>query len=261
MSPLHAVFEQPQIQPLRWRIVRVPNCGSGGSGAWLGCARGVARDMLRGLGHAFTPEPAAFAVGRACAACSAAGHPFAQMLAPAIPQQLTLCPAPRPIPHPPTAEAPTPSRVYVHNLPWSLTNEELAQHMSQAGTVRYASIMTTADGRSKVRRREGLSAAHAGVQGTRCSPIPCCATAAREPGVNLRCAAPPVLAAAQWCMREISPARAAHTPPCPLSCAPLILSPHNAGLRVSIPASCNRIRIRLCGRRLGAHWRDTASRG
>ena len=49
----------------------------------------------------------------------------------------------------PAADAPTPSRVYVHNLPWSLTNEELANHMSAAGTVRYASIMVTAEGRSK----------------------------------------------------------------------------------------------------------------
>lgn len=67
--------------------------------------------------------------------------------------------SPPPTPHPrapplspnplPTAEVPTPSRVYVHNLPWSLTNEELAAHMSSVGTVRYASIMTTTDGRSK----------------------------------------------------------------------------------------------------------------
>ena len=49
----------------------------------------------------------------------------------------------------PADDAPTPSRVYVHNLPWSLTNEELAAHMSSVGTVRYASIMTTTDGRSK----------------------------------------------------------------------------------------------------------------
>lgn len=39
--------------------------------------------------------------------------------------------------------------VYVSNLPWDLTNPELAAHMSAAGMVRYASIMTHPDGRSK----------------------------------------------------------------------------------------------------------------
>ena len=43
------------------------------------------------------------------------------------------------------------ARVYVHNLPWALTNEGLALHMSRCGVVRFASIMTAADGRSKVR--------------------------------------------------------------------------------------------------------------
>jgi hypothetical protein len=41
------------------------------------------------------------------------------------------------------------TRVYVHNLPWQLTNDELLAHMSTAGTVRSANIMTRHDGRSK----------------------------------------------------------------------------------------------------------------
>lgn len=49
----------------------------------------------------------------------------------------------------PEAAPPAPNRVYVHNLPWDLSNEELAGHMNAAGTVRYASIMTLNDGRSK----------------------------------------------------------------------------------------------------------------
>lgn len=41
------------------------------------------------------------------------------------------------------------NRVYIHNLPWTLTNAQLAEQLSSAGTVRYASIMTHPDGRSK----------------------------------------------------------------------------------------------------------------
>lgn len=41
------------------------------------------------------------------------------------------------------------NRVYIHNLPWTLTNAQLAEQLSTAGTVRYASIMVHPDGRSK----------------------------------------------------------------------------------------------------------------
>lgn len=41
------------------------------------------------------------------------------------------------------------ARVYVHNLPWDTTNEQLANFMSSAGAVKMASIMTRRDGRSK----------------------------------------------------------------------------------------------------------------
>lgn len=42
------------------------------------------------------------------------------------------------------------TRLYTHNLPWALTNEELAAHFATAGEVKYASIMTYGNGlRSK----------------------------------------------------------------------------------------------------------------
>lgn len=47
------------------------------------------------------------------------------------------------------ASATVANRVYIHNLPWGLTNAALAGHLGAAGTVRYASIMTHPDGRSK----------------------------------------------------------------------------------------------------------------
>lgn len=42
------------------------------------------------------------------------------------------------------------NRVFVHNLPWSVTDEALQEFMSRAGTVRTCTIMRMRDNRSKV---------------------------------------------------------------------------------------------------------------
>jgi hypothetical protein len=41
------------------------------------------------------------------------------------------------------------TRVYVHNLPWQITNPELAALMEQAGTVESAEVLRFSNGRSK----------------------------------------------------------------------------------------------------------------
>ena len=41
------------------------------------------------------------------------------------------------------------TRVYVHNLPWQITNAELAALMEQAGTVESAEVLRFSNGRSK----------------------------------------------------------------------------------------------------------------
>jgi hypothetical protein len=48
------------------------------------------------------------------------------------------------------AAVPAERRVYVHNLPFDLSNEELASHMASAGHVVYAEIMIRTNGESKV---------------------------------------------------------------------------------------------------------------
>ena len=42
-----------------------------------------------------------------------------------------------------------PARVYVGNLSWTTTSEQLLAHMQQAGTVVFADILTGRDGRSR----------------------------------------------------------------------------------------------------------------
>lgn len=63
----------------------------------------------------------------------------------------------RPQPRRLTALVPRPSllccagsRVYVHNLPWSITEATLESHMSSAGAVESVTIMRYNNGRSKV---------------------------------------------------------------------------------------------------------------
>ncbi len=41
--------------------------------------------------------------------------------------------------------------MYVHNLPWSITDESLGAHMASAGAVENVQIMRYNNGRSKVR--------------------------------------------------------------------------------------------------------------
>lgn len=42
------------------------------------------------------------------------------------------------------------ARVYVHNLPWSITEELLGEHMRAAGNVESVTVMRYTNGRSKV---------------------------------------------------------------------------------------------------------------
>lgn len=112
---------QPAVEPHQRGAgacggARRAGCGSGGD---LGRAT---TGYGRGTGHSLPPA-AQWLMDAPTAAASACGFP----------------PSSPPVPHHPSLPPP-------HTLPLLVSQ---ANHMSRAGTVRYASIMTTPDGRSK----------------------------------------------------------------------------------------------------------------